>query len=165
MTAASSDYSDPHVLAPGTAPTPFTAEEIRAGCPEGRTITLLVEPADGSPWRRVNRFVDTDPEGATLQRWRLGPDGEPEGAVEGGRTTWLQLQAHASFPADAVTIERDTVELPIGVVEAVRYTVTDDEGVETFWFAKAFPGMPVRYESLGAGGGVDRTTMIGNDHP
>ena len=156
---------DPHVLAPGTAPTPFTADEIRAGCPAGRTITLLVEPAGAPPWQRVNRFVDADAEGATLQRWRVGPDGEPDGEVAAARTTWLQLQQHASFPADAVTVAPDTVELPMGTFATLRYTVVDDDGVATFWFAHDFPGMPVRYESPAQGGGLDRTTMIRNDLP
>ena len=155
---------DPHVLAAGTAPTPFTADEIRAGCPEGRTITLLVEPADGPAWRRVNRFVHADPEGATLQRWRVGADGEVDGEITAARTTWLQFQGHASFPEDTVAIAPDTVELPMGTFEALRYTVDDADGVTTFWFAHAFPGMPVRYESS-VSGGVERTTMIRNDLP
>ncbi|MGW5241192.1 hypothetical protein ACWEOW_19835 [Monashia sp. NPDC004114] len=157
--------ADPHVLAAGMAPTPFTAAQIRSGCPEGRTITLLVEPAVGPPWRRVNRFVDTDEKGATLQRWRLGPDGNPEGGTDSSRLTWLQLQEHASYPADSVTITPDTVDLPMGTFEALRYTVEDGDGVTTLWFAPAFPGMPVRYESQADSAGVDRTTMIGNDLP
>jgi hypothetical protein len=156
---------DPHVLAPGMAPTPFTAAEIRSGCPAGRTITLLVEPATGPAWQRVNRFVDTDEVGATLQRWRVGPDGEPEGAVEASRTTWLQLQGHASYPADSVTITQDAVDLPMGTFDALRYTVEDEDGVGILWFAAAFPGMPVRYESPAPGGGLDRTTMVRNDQP
>ena len=97
--------SDPHVLGPGTAPTPFTADEIRAGCPDGRTITLLVEPAGGPAWQRVNRL-------ATLQRWRIGPDGERVGEIEEARTTWLQLHGHASFPESLVTIHPETLLLP-----------------------------------------------------
>jgi len=58
--------SDPHVLVPGTAPTPLTADEIRAGSAEGRTITLLVEPAEGPSWQRVNRFVARDVVGDEL---------------------------------------------------------------------------------------------------
>lgn len=104
--------SDPHVLGPGTAPTPFTADEIRAGCPDGRTITLLVEPAGGPAWQRVNRFVAPDADGATLQRWRIGPDGERVGEIEEARTTWLQLQGHASFPESLVTIHPETLLLP-----------------------------------------------------
>jgi hypothetical protein len=35
--------SDPHVLGPDLTPTPFTADETRHGCPEGRLIRLRVE--------------------------------------------------------------------------------------------------------------------------
>lgn len=158
--------SDPHVLEPGTAPTPFTADEIRAGCPDGRTITLLVEPAEGPSWQRVNRFVAPDEDGATVQRWRIGTDGRRDGEIEEGRTTWLQLQGHASFPVSAVTVTPDTVELPLGTVDALRYAVDDDAGgVATFWFAPGFPGMPVRYETPAEGGGTDRTTMVSDELP
>ena len=37
--------TDPHILAPGLAPTPFTAAEIRVGCPVGRVS--IVRTADG----------------------------------------------------------------------------------------------------------------------
>lgn len=142
------------------APTPFTADEIRAGCPDGRTITLLVEPAGGEPFRRVNRYRDADHDGVTIDRWTLGPDGERVGEVAATRSTWLELQAHASFPADVTTVTRETVELPLGEVEALRYRVGTGADAATFWFAPAHPGMPVRYESPSAAGGVDRTTVV-----
>ena len=123
-----------------------------------------MEPAEGPSWRRVNRFVDPDDEGATLQRWRIGPDGDPTGDVETEVTTWLRLQGHSSFPVSVVTITPDTVELPFGTVEALRYTVDDGgDGATTFWFAPTIPGMPVRYETPAQGGGTDRTTMISNE--
>jgi hypothetical protein len=155
--------SDPHVLGEGLLPTPFSADEIRAGCAEGRTIRLLVEPAQGEPFERVNRFVDCNESGATLERWRLGGDGGVDGEVERERTTWLELQGHAAFPDDRATRSRETVELPIGRVECLRYDVRaavhDDAPVATFWFALAHPGMPARYEQR-AGTGFDRTTMV-----
>jgi hypothetical protein len=155
--------SDPHVLGAGLLPTPFSADEIREGCPEGRTIRLLVEPAQGAPFERVNRFVDCDESGATLERWRLSADGSVDGEPERARTTWLDLQSHASFPADRATRSRETIELPIGRVECLRYDVRaaahDDAPLATFWFALDHPGMPVRYEQP-AGAGVDRTTMV-----
>ena len=40
---------DPHVLSPDLLPTPFSADEIRDGCPAGRTCRTLVEPADAKP--------------------------------------------------------------------------------------------------------------------
>ena len=90
--------SDPHVLAPGTAPTPFTA--------------------DGSSWQRVNRFVAPDDEGATLQRWRIGPDGR---RGEGGRATfWFApgfpgMPVRYETPAEGGGTDRTTMvgnELP-----------------------------------------------------
>ena len=33
---------DPRRVRPGDAPTPYTADEIRKGCPEGRTNTFRV---------------------------------------------------------------------------------------------------------------------------
>jgi hypothetical protein len=158
--------SDPHLLDADLLPTPFSADEIREGCPEGRTIRLLVEPAQGEPFERVNRFVDCDESGATLERWRLGADGSIDGEPERARTTWLDLQRHAAFPAEGATRSRETLELPIGRVECLRYDVRmsppDNAPVATFWFALDHPGMPVRYEQP-TGGGVDRTTMVADE--
>jgi hypothetical protein len=158
--------TDAHLLGPGLLPTPFTADEIRAGCPDGRTIRLFVEPAEGEPFERVNRFVEVDDSGATLERWWVGPDGLVDGEVERERTTWLDLQRHAAFPADRTTSSRETLELPVGSVDCVRYDVRAEASVEsvaTFWFSLAHPGMPVRYEQAADGGGVDRTTMVGDE--
>lgn len=138
---------DLHILGAGLAPTPFTADEIRAGCPEGRTIRLFLEPAGGDAVHRLNRFVGCDEEGATLERAMLSPDGDVAGPLEAERVTWLGLQRHASFPEGLTTIEPATVDLPIGTVDCLRYIVRDGEDVDTFWFALAHPGMPVRYAS------------------
>jgi hypothetical protein len=151
---------DPHILGPGQAPTPFTADEIRQGCPPGRTIRLLVELNGAEPFVRINRFTDCDAHGATLERMRLGADGEPMDPVEAHRSTWLELQAHASFPADRSTIVPETIEIPIGVLECLRYTVTDGSSVETFWFAKSAPGMPVKVVGREAGRVTGTVTMI-----
>jgi hypothetical protein len=132
------------VLGPDLAPTPFTPDEIRAGCPAGRTIELLVETDGEEPYTRVNRFVACDETGATLER-----------GATGTRVTWAELQAHAAFPAARTTIEPDTIETPLGVLDCLRYTVEDGDDVDVFWFAQAFPGMPVRYRTRDS-----TTTMI-----
>ncbi len=137
--------TDPHILEAGHAPTPFTAAEIRRGCPAGRTIRLLVEIEGQDPLLSVNRFVEADAEGATVERTRLTLAGEPLGAAVQGRETWLELQAHASFPADRTEIAPERVETPLGGLDCLRYTVTDGATVETFWFARTKPGMPIKY--------------------
>ncbi len=136
---------DPHVLAPGQAPTPFTVDEIRAGCPDGRTIRLRVDVAGEPPGFRLNRFTGGDDSGATLERSALSADGAPLGEPEPSRVTWRELQEHASFPADATTIEPERIETAIGQLDCLRYTVRDGSSEDVFWFATDLPGMPIRY--------------------
>ena len=127
---------------------------------------LDVEQPDGERFERVNRFSDCDAEGATLERRLVAADGGAEGEVSAGRVTWLELQWHAAFPAERTTVTEETLELPMGRLECVRYDTREgdvtDAPVESFWFARAFPGMPVRYESP-TPAGIVRTTVVAVD--
>jgi hypothetical protein len=154
---------DPHILGPDRAPTPFTAAEIRDGCPEGRTIRMLVEPDGGGSFIRVSRFVDCDADGATIVRTRTKLGGEPLGPPEPGRSTWRELQEHVSFPADRTTVEHETIDSPMGPLECLRYRIADGSSIETFWFARSLPGMPVRYSGSENGRQTSVTTMIGSE--
>ena len=160
------DDGDSHVLGPGLLPTPFTADEIRDATGTGKTIRILIEEPDGTRFERVNRFSDCDAEGATLERWRAILDGGVDGQVVSGRVTWLELQWHAAFPAERTTVAEETLELPMGRLECVRYDTREgdvtDAPVESFWFARAFPGMPVRFESP-TPAGIVRTTVLSVD--
>ncbi|MCD5345625.1 hypothetical protein PX701_00020 [Agromyces sp. H3Y2-19a] len=154
--------SDPHVLGPGLLPTPFTADEIRAASGVGKLIRLLVELPGGERFERVNRFSGCDPEGATLEQWRLDAAGDVDGAVTNERVTWLELQEHAAFPADHTERTTEVIESPLGTLECLRYaTRHGDAGssVSVFWFAPGYPGMPVRYE-VPTPSGVVRTTVV-----
>jgi hypothetical protein len=151
---------DPHILEPGHAPTPFTAAEIRRGCPTGRTIRLRVEIEGQAPFLSVNRYVHADADGATVERTRFTLDGLPLDEPVEGRETWLELQAHASFPADRTEVAPERIETPLGVLECLRYTVTDGATVETFWFAKTAPGMPIKYTTQDAGKVSSVVTVI-----
>lgn len=111
--------TDPHVLAPGHAPTPFTADEIRAGCPDGRTIRLRVEAEGEAPFLRMSRFIDCDEDGATLERSQLALDGSLLGETQAARMSWLDFQGNASFPADATTIETERIDTAIGELECL----------------------------------------------
>jgi hypothetical protein len=105
---------DPHVLAPGHAPTPFTADEIRGACTAGRTIRLLVDAVGETPLIRMTRYVECDATGATLERSLLTLDGAPLAEPEADRVTWRELQAHASFPAGDTTISSEQIGTPMG---------------------------------------------------
>lgn len=147
---------DPHVLGDGLLPTPFTAAEIRRAAGNGLTIVLFVESPDGSQHERINRFEQTDAEGATLRAWFTDA---PEDAVT-SRVTWRELQEHASFPRAHTTVTDEDLALPFGRVPCRRYEIADapDAPVETYWFSLAHPGMPVRYE-VPLDGGMLRTTV------
>ena len=143
---------DPHVLAPGLAPTPFTAAEIRAGCPAGR-VSVVRTPAGLT----AIRFAEDDEEGAWIEDTPLDEHGRPCGPVERERSTWLELQEHAAFPAEHTTIDR--VEL-LGHLEqrrCLRYTVRRGEATLVFWFAVDLPGMPIRVDRTERG--TTRTTL------
>jgi hypothetical protein len=156
------ETGDPHVLGPGRAPTPFTADEIRGACPPGRTIRLRVDVVGETPFHRVNRFVECDQAGATMERARLSLDGVPLGEPEVNRVTWRDLQAHASFPADDTMIESERIVTAIGELDCLRYTVRDGVAEEVFWFAKDLPGMPIRYLSRTGGQIVMTVSVLDN---
>ena len=155
--------ADPHILEVGHAPTPFLAEEIRMGSPVGRRIKLLVEVDGAEPFVRVQRYVWTNERSATTERWRETVDGARVGRVEDRDTTWRQLQANASFPADQTAIEADTIETPLGIMDCLRYTVREGETVKRLWFARHLPGQPVKVEVKEEGRLVSIVTMIANE--
>ena len=150
---------DPHVLAPGQAPTPFTADEIRDGCPAGRTITLKIFQGEAA-FLRINRYVDCDEDGAVIERSRLTLDGSPVGEPESERETWAELQAHASFLADVTTIDDDRIETALGALDCLRYTVRDGDTEQVFWFAKDLPGMPIHFQTKADGEVVSTVSVI-----
>lgn len=73
---------DPHVLAPGTAPTPFTAAQVRDGARAGKEIRVRVEAAGETPYFRVNRYLECEEAGAVLERFHLALDGSPIGELD-----------------------------------------------------------------------------------
>lgn len=145
-------------------PTPFTAEQIRANSPAGRTVRTLVETPDEPPVHQVQRFDEVDAHGAHLEAWTEKADGTRTPA-ERSHATWSELQAHGAFPADATEHERTMLTTPLGELLCTRYTVHRPDGrVSRFWFDTGRPGMPVAYEHLGADGEPEVTvTMIGDE--
>ncbi|WP_052226739.1 hypothetical protein [Microbacterium mangrovi] len=154
------ENGDPHLLADDLLPTPFTADEIRGALRGGAAIRMRVEAPDGTVTERISRYSAGDDEGTLLE---THPVGTPEAAV-GRRVTWHELQAHAAFPVDRATVTTETLTHPLGQLECRRYDVNDDDGVAVFWFALAYPGMPVRYETTDAVG-TTRVTVQEVRHP
>lgn len=140
-----------HVLEPDHAPTPFTADQIRDATDEGKTRRIRIVEADGTTYFRVNTFSDCTDGGALLTRTRFDGDGGPIGEPDASHVTWLDLQRHASFPADRTTIDEVELDGRLGRLACLRYTFADGDEVDVFWFATSMPGMPIRTESRVAG--------------
>jgi len=153
---------DTHRLQPDHLPTPFSATQIREGCPLGRIILLREEtPGDPSTHRQI-RFVEVDPDGAVQEYRACDAGGRPSGEAACRRSGWIDLQRHASQPADATLVDEVELELPFGTFACWRYTVSASGVERRFWFARALPGMPVQVEEWSAGILRGRTLMIDN---
>ena len=87
-------------------------------------------------------------------------DGRRLTEPELGYATWLELQGHASMPATTTRIDDETIDIPAGRYECLRYTREDGDSVSTFWFARSEPGAPVRFERRVGGELVFSSTAI-----
>jgi hypothetical protein len=154
--------SDPRRLHPDHLPTPFTADEIRAGCPPGRTVRALVVEAGREPYVQITRFVSGDAEGAEQESWTETPDGARLSEPTRRRTAWLGFQGHASMPAATTDIAEEVIDIPAGRFDCLRYTRRDGDTVNTFWFARSAPGMPLKFEEREAGELVYSSTVLEN---
>lgn len=151
---------DGNRLQPGHLPTPFSAADIRAGCPAGRTIRLRTEsPGADAEFHRI-RFVEVDDEGAVQEYQSTDADGRPVGEPQTRRSTWEELQRHASQRASATVVDEVDLELPFGVEACWRYTVTDGAARRVFWFSRRRAGMPVQVEEWDGSRLAGRTRMI-----
>ena len=152
--------TDPHQLRPDHLPTPFTADELRLGCPPGRTVRSLVIEPGSEPYIQVTRFVSGNAEGAEQDSWTETPDGVRLTEPRRRRSTWLDFQGHASMPAATTEIAEEEIEIPAGHYACLRYTRRDGDTVNTFWFARSAPGMPLRFEEREHGALVYSSTAI-----
>ncbi|WP_428267844.1 hypothetical protein [Haliangium sp.] len=135
--------------APGPmAPTPFTAEQIRAATHPGRTYRYEVE--DGGQRITVTMtFVEVTAEAATVERQTITPDGKVIASAT-SHSTWDELVAHAAYPEAATEITETPLSTPAGDFDCLLYTVTGvgpnaDQDLHVY-FARELPGAPVKME-------------------
>jgi len=156
--------NDPKQLAADHLPTPFTATEIRTGCPPGRVLRFRYERLGQPPSIRVTRYLDSDAETAIRESWQESVDLQRVSQPEREQCSWFELQQHASFPAATTTCADDSIETPAGGFDCLRYTRVDEQGVWRFWFARDLPGQPVRFEHQIGDQVVFSVTLIANTY-
>lgn len=126
---------------------------------------MRVERPGAEPMVRVTRFLAGDAEGADREVWTETTGGERAGDIERERSSWLDFQGHASMPIADTVITEETIEIPAGVFDCLVYTRTDGEEIDTFWFARSAPGMPLKYETRVNGELVFSSVAIENTLP
>jgi hypothetical protein len=119
-------------------------------------------PGEAPSFRRIV-FIGGDAESGVQELQATDATGEPIGEPTRATSTWLDLQRHASQPADATSVAEVSVMLPFGEVACWLYTVRRPDAEVRFWFAKDLAGMPVLIEERIGGSLTGRSTMIAND--
>jgi len=145
------------------APLPYTVDELRKGCTEGRTITLIEEVPDKPPVKKRIRFMVVDDERATVVSDVLDEKDAPVGDPKTETATWNELRHHAAYPKDATTVSDATAETPAGTFPCKRYVVTDGDTKTTACFATELPGPPVEMSVEKGGKLVMSLTMLKSD--
>lgn len=113
-------------------------------------------------FRRI-RFVEVDADGAVQEFQSTDAGGRPIGEPTRHRSSWLDLQQHASQPTAATTIDEVDLALPFGTEACWRYSFSGRGECVTFWFAKGRAGMPVQVEKQVNGELVSRSIVIADE--
>ena len=140
------------------APTPYTADQIRAGCPSGLRSTYLME-GGGKKVIQVWAFDKADDTAVDFTMTQQDESGVIQGTPRKNRVEWTTLQRHADYPARYTEITEEEITVPAGTFLCMHYKVSQpDEGkisVGDFWFAYDLPGGPIRWIQS-----ADGTTLV-----
>jgi hypothetical protein len=162
MAATAPPPAVPEAGAPEMAPTPYTAEEIRAANRPGTVYRYKVETAGEPTQIRVMEFTSgTTAESAEVKSQTLDDSGNAKGPPSVERTAWEDLRKHAEFPRAALSVAPGAIEVPAGKFEARVYTVNAPNGeTAKFYFAKSYAGPPVLVQKERAGTRLMTMTLL-----
>ncbi len=141
-------------------PTPFSADQIRDNSWVRRLIRVRTDIPGQSPTFRQITVTQANAHEGTREFVDTDGDGQPTGSPVLRTSTWLELQGHASQPADRTVATAEDVALTWGTESCWRYVVRDGADEQRFWFARRLPGMPVRVEEWTNGVLTERTEVI-----
>jgi hypothetical protein len=136
--------AEERTLEEGFAPTPFTAAQIREGCPSGTRVLYHVEHPVKPPQRVLFSFDKADDKEVDLVITDLDLKNKVTSVPNSMRTTWEEIQARSSTPIENTVITQEQVTVPAGTFDCMLYTVTkpSEKGnvIDKFWFAYKLPG-------------------------
>ena len=147
-----------------SAPLPYTPEAIRDYCVPGTVLKFILRQGPMDPTFMAFHFTGGDAEWAELEEVHRDANGE-EVNRSTQRTSWKDLQSHASFPREQTELSEESCETRSGTWNCWRYDVKKEGSTERYWFAKDKPGPPVKLEVLAGGAVVFTMELIELQHP
>ena len=137
---------------------------MRAACVDGLRVTLRLDQPLKSASRVQFAYENPDDEGIDLIITDMNLENKVTDVPNSRRVSWEELQAmHATKAADT-TIARETIEVPAGTYDCVRYTVQTSskkgEIVDTLWFAFELPGPFIKRVTTRDGEGVMEMVLV-----
>jgi hypothetical protein len=137
-------------MTPNDMPTPFSADQIRKGCPPESRRVYRMEPK-GRPLDYIlYTFKEPTSEGCLAEQTPCDAQGKVKGEMRKHFVRWDDLQRLTSFPADATTADEADLKTPAGTFRCMHYVVVrkgkKGAGVDKYWFAWNLPGPWVRLE-------------------
>jgi hypothetical protein len=154
-----------HRLRPDHLPTPFSADQIRDTSEIGRQVRVRDEVLGESPTYRQITLIAADAAEGTRELVAIDETGAAIGPPTLSASTWVELQHHASKPADRTVITVEDLDLSWGAERCWLYVVRDGADERRFWFARSMPGMPVRVEAWINGVMTERSEVISVSAP
>jgi len=164
LTATPNSPSDENRLHPDYAPTPFSAEELYRGFPEGTELKFELGEPDQPHQFQTMTFTGITETEVLVQVDMADADGTSLPATPPSKAKWADLQSHGSFPAATTTISREYKASKFGKVECWHYTVSSaEEGpsvVSHYWWDVKRPGPPIELTTEADGVTVFKLEMI-----
>lgn len=143
-----------NVMQHGHAPTPYTAKQIHDAMPDlgGRYYTLRGDPESSMLYYNFEKITAND---CSVETMHFNHEGLTSDTNTVAHVPWIELQKHASFPLDQVTITEVRLALIAGTFDCWNYTVDGaSPGRDEYYFAKDLPGPPVYMRKLDETGKV-----------
>lgn len=143
-----------NVMEPGCAPTPYSAKQIRDAMPEGggRYYTLRGDAASSMVYYHFEKVTATD---CSVETMHFNHEGLTSDIQTKDHVLWTELQKHASYALDEVTITEVRLALKGGTFDCWSYAVDSaSPGRDEYYFAKELPGPPVYMRKLDDNGTV-----------
>jgi len=129
------------------APAPFTAEQVREACPEGRRLVVRIAGPAGTYRIQTTEFTKVSESTAWFTVTNLDERGRRTAAIRRYRSSWGEFLRYDDFPAERTRTYTKTVRTALGRYRMKVYEVTDPTPralVKVYYFAESLPGPPLR---------------------